>query len=403
MSNELEKIPTAEVAIVKRDNIQKIVYSAPDSYNINVTSTQNCMAACQALLDEINAHGMTDALDQKAAKYIDKTRRTVKEMNERRSPYTKLFDQIRSEFTKLENAIDPSKAGTVPYQLQQLRDAYARKKREEEETRRRAEEARRAAEAARNTYRAACDEDYQKSYNALVTDTINQLTELNSSVTLDSYKAVYDTLTGFSVELPAEWCPASSVRIPYNLSADEAKVIRGQSLNALLPRFAEQYKFEVEEYRNELLDKLPSKKAELERMAQASAAEAAQIKAEIAKREAEEAERKEKERREKEEADRVKAEMEKQNAEVQSLFNQVAPADYTPKTKVTKKLRITSPSAFLAIVSLWWQNEGCDLTVDELSKTFKKQITFCEKVANKDGVFITDTPGLEYVEDVKAR
>ena len=76
---------------------------------------------------------MTDELDKTAATYLERTRRTVKAMTELRSPVTKLFDQVRKEFTTLENDIDPTKAGTVPYQLQQLRNMYAAKKRAEEE------------------------------------------------------------------------------------------------------------------------------------------------------------------------------------------------------------------------------------------------------------------------------
>lgn len=48
-------------------------------------------------------------LDKEAALFIEKARKTVKKMNEKRSPVTKLFDDIRREFTVIENAIDPPK------------------------------------------------------------------------------------------------------------------------------------------------------------------------------------------------------------------------------------------------------------------------------------------------------
>lgn len=403
MSNESEIIPTAEVAVIKSENIASIVHTAPDSYRRNVQSTQNCVAACQALLDEINAVGMTDELDQKAAKYIERTRRTVKEMNERRSPYTKLFDMIRGEFTSLENSIDPSKADTIPNRLQRLRDGYAKKKREAEETRRRAEEARLAIEEARNSYRVACGEDCRRSFNRFITGAINRLSALYAGVTLDSYADVSAGIAGFPTELPAGWNPEISAPIPLNLTVDDAKEIATDELVSLMPRFAEQYKVEVGDYRAELLDKLPSKKVELERITRANAADAERIKADIARREAEEAARMENERRLKEESDKAKADIDRQNAEVQGLFARVAPAGYTPKAKVSQKLRVTSPSAFLSIVSLWWKNEGCNLSVEDLAKIFKKQIAYCEKLASKDGVFITDNPGLEYVEDVTAK
>ena len=88
-------------------------------------------------------------------------------MNERRSPVTKLFDQVRSEFTMLENTIDPTKKDTVPYRITQYRNTYAAKKREEEERRRQAELAAQELIKAKESYRAAVEEDYRRSFNNL--------------------------------------------------------------------------------------------------------------------------------------------------------------------------------------------------------------------------------------------
>ena len=226
---------------------------------------------------------------------------------------------------------------------------------------------------------------------------------MNSGVTLDSYKAVFDTVTGYQSTLPADWCPPSGVRQPYNITPEEAKAIRNEVFQKLLPSFEEQFVFEVDEYRREILDKLPSKKIELERMAEADAAEAARLKAEMAKREAEEAARKEQERQKAEAEAAQKAELDKSNAEMAGLFSMAkAEQVYTPKAKVSKKIKVNDPAAFLGIVSLWWQREGCTLSVDELAKIFKKQVTFCEKLATKEDIFV-ESVGLEYYDDVKAQ
>ncbi|MBO7234355.1 MAG: hypothetical protein J6V13_05165, partial [Paludibacteraceae bacterium] len=119
-----------ELVIVRQENIQTIVSATPQSYQDNKLSREKCIEAGQAILEAIQAQGgMTDELDQQAAQYIEKARKTVKKMNERRSPVTKLFDDIRKEFTVMENAIDPTKADTIPYKLQQFRNQYAAKKR----------------------------------------------------------------------------------------------------------------------------------------------------------------------------------------------------------------------------------------------------------------------------------
>lgn len=401
MSNQL--IPVSDAVIVRQENIATIVKAGPQSYQANALSCQRCAEAGQQLLDEIERNGMSDELDKRLAAYIEKTRKTVKAMNERRSPVTKLFDQVRSEFTVLENTIDPTKKDTVPFRIAQYRNAYAAKKREEEERRRQAELAAQEAIRAKEGYRAAVEEDYRRSFNNLVTTSINELTKLNTGVTLENYTTVFDTVTGYQSTLRADWCPPSAVRLPYNVSPEETKAIRNEVFCKLLPSFEEQFVFEVDEYRREILDKLPSKKIELERMAEADAAEAARLKAEMAKREAEEAARKEQERKKAEAEAQQKAELDKANAEMSGLFG-VAKAEqvYTPKSKVSKKIKVNDPGAFLNIVSMWWQREGCTLSVDELSKIFKKQLTFCEKLATKEDIFV-EAAGLEYYDDVKAQ
>lgn len=401
MSNQL--IPVSDAVIVRQENIATIVKAGPQSYQTNALSCQRCAEAGQQLLDEVERCGMSDELDKRLAAYIEKTRKTVKAMNERRSPVTKLFDQVRAEFTILENSIDPTKKDTVPFRIAQYRNAYAAKKREEAERRRQAELAAQELAKAKEGYRVAVEDDYRRSFNNLVTGSINELTKINSGVTLDSYKAVFDTVTGYQSTLPADWCPPSSVRQPYNITPDEAKAIRNEVFQSLLPKFEEQFVFEVDEYRREILDKLPSKKIELERMTEADAAEAARLKAEMAKREAEETALKEQERQKAEAEAKQKAEMDKSNAEMAGLFRMAQTEQvYQPNTKVSKKIKVNDPSAFLGIVSLWWQREGCNLSVDELAKIFKKQVTFCEKIATKEDILV-ENPGLEYYDDVKAQ
>lgn len=402
MSNETTT--TALAIASSADNVGLIVRNTPESYRKNQLSHDKCLAACEQLLADIRTHGMTDDLDQTAAKYLEKTRRTVKAMNELRAPVTKLFDQVRKEFTTLENDIDPAKSGTIPYQLQQLRNQYAAKKREQEEARRRAEEVRRQAEIARAQYRDNCTEDYRTQFNTLVVSRINQLTELNATVSLDTWQAVHDTISGYATELPADWCPPSTVRQPYNLSPDESRQIREEVMKSLIGSFTEQYRSEIGDYRQEILDRLPSRRLELQRASEADAAEAERMKADIARREAAEAARKEAQRiaREKEEA--KKTEVKKANTEAAGLFDltRAATPTYQPKTKVTKRINVTGHTGYMQVMAMWWAKEGSQLSKEELDKIFKKQISFCEKVANKDGELISDS-GIEYVDEVKAQ
>lgn len=395
-----------EITIIRPENMREIMQAAPQSYKLNRQSRDNCVNAGQNILNAIQQQGMDDELDKQAAAFIEKARRTVKVMNERRSPVTKLFDQVRAAYTAVENEIDPAKSGTIGYQLQQMRNQYAAKKRAEEEKRLREEMERRRAEEAARKFRTDVEDDLKQQFQRLVNDVINQITKADNGLTLENYDDTLARLKGMKdyvdKGLPFEWFENlhTFVRIPNGVNAAE---IEKETKEKLHKQFIEQYIAEVGDTLDYTLDRLPSKKANLEKMAKADAEEAARIKAEMEARQKAEAERMEKERAAREAEEKRKAEMERGAAEIKSLFDgQAAVAGYQPKTKVTKKINLLNPEGIMPILSLWWSKEGCTLTVEELAKMFKKQITFCEKLANKEDIFVKNE-SVEYVDEVKAK
>ena len=394
-----------QLAIIKQENIQTIVSAAPQAYTDNKLSCDNCNRAGQSILDAILAQGMTDELDQQASQYIEKVRRTLKKMNERRMPVTQLFDTIRKEFTAMENGIDPTKAGTIPYQLQQQRNQYAAKKRAEEEERLRKEYERQQAEQARARLKQEIEEDYKAQLQQLINKACNALAAIDNAVTLENYEESYTQIKDYSTQLPADFLYNlhTLIRIPAGITVDELSKVEIETKERLTKQFNEQYDFEVDSTKQYIINRLPSKKANLQRMAQASAEEAARIEAEMEARQRKEAEAQEAERRRKEEEEKQQAELARQQTELQSLFGQqaIVSSGYQPKIKVAQKINLLNPEGIMPIISMWWAKEGCRLSVDELAKMFKKQITFCEKLA-KEGTFIEDE-NVEYVEDVKAK
>lgn len=397
-----------ELTIIKSENIQTIVKETPQNHQLNVQSRDKCVSFGQRLLAQIQQHGMTDELDQQAANYIDAARKTVKKMNERRAPLTKLFDQIRTEFTGLENEIDPTKAGTLPNQLQQLRNQYAARKREEEERRRREEMARQQHEAALAQYRNDLENDWRSQLADAIQYQCNDMNRLFASVNLDNYEIVKEQFRTWKVEMPAF---ASNVMPPYIINNDEASAIYCEVWNNIEKGMREQYTAELTKYRDSFIDRMPSKKQELERAAQASAEEAERIRREMEERDRAEAARQEADRKAQEQRDREAAEMRKKQAEMGSLFDQQATATmqpvvegYKPKTSVKQKLVPLAPEAFAEIFNFWWVNEGQHLSIEDLTKLFKKQITYCEKRANdKTNPVTIKSELIRYEDDVRAK
>ncbi len=388
--------------------MSSIAKLGPESFKRNSLGHERCIAFGNMLLDRIKREGMSDQLDKEVAAYIEKAKTTVREMNGRRAPITQLFDQIRKVYTSLENDVDPTKKGTVPAQLQAIRDAYAAKKREAAEAARRAEAARVAHENATTKYRADVNEDFKAQLNRFIISQINALLDLDRRLNVENYDIIEDGLRNYPVNLPENWAVTaqSSVPLPYELTPQECTDIQRAVLLTALPKFKEQFQFELTSNRDDLLDRLPSKFKELQKIADADAERAAKLKAEMEERERAEAARKEQERQRREAEAKAAAELQTQKSEMDGLFGaaMVAQAEYQPKTSVKKRLVIKTPDAFMNIVGLWWSQEGCTLSIDELSKIFKKQITYCEKLANdKDNPIMIDSDNVDYVDEVKAR
>lgn len=398
--------------ILHEDNIREIISNAPNAHAANIQSHDRCLAAAQSLLDRIQATGMTDELDQEAASFLTKTKATVKKMNEQRSHVTKLFDTIRGEFTRLESELD-DKGQTLPAQIKAHRDAYARKKHEEAERRRREEQQRQALQMAKETYTAEVEAECREELARLISTRYNELTQSLSACTtahdLDILeRSIRDS--GYLTTLVPDYFTRMSSRVSvpaaFYGTPSLAPSIRQQVLAAIEPQLIEQYTFEMQSNVQSILDLIPSKRAELQRMATLDAEAKAKAEEQMRQREAEMACQCEEQQRKAAEAERVKAETAKRQAQLGRLFDQVAAATHTyqPKTSIKKRIVIDNPQGFLAVLNMWWMGEGCTLTVEELTKKFKTMLTYCEKMANDktDPQFI-DNPYVRYEDEVKAK
>ena len=400
--------PTGEIAIFEPQNVATIAQAAPQAFKENSISHDRCLQFGQELLNRVNAEGMSDALDQEIATFIERAKKTLKKMNGKRSAVTQLFDNIRSVYTKLENEVDPAKKGTVAAQLQEHRNKYAAKKREEYEAEQRRKQLEQAKAMAKNKYAADVEDDLLRQFNLLVASTYNHLVKLDMSLTLENYDIVYDEVKNTSDQLSQDWFNAlrPEVIMPSLLSPEEARTIAAEVKQKMRQRFKEQFTFETSANRDDILDRLPSKRKELERIAKASKEEAERIKKQMEERERKEAEQREKERAEREAKEKAAAELAAKKQEMDSLFGsaQAQAVEYQPKASVKKRINVLNPDGFMQVVGMWWAQHGCTLSVAELEKEFKKQLTFCNKLANdKDHPVFIQSEHIEYVDDVRAK
>lgn len=396
-----------ENQLIRQNEIGEISQIALDAIAKNQNSSKSCIDYGNRLL-AIAEQGMNDDVDKSLENYIDKTRKTVALMNDRRKPVTQLFDRIRSGFTQLETAIDPKVAGTPANKAQKLRDQYARKKYEEEERRRR--EAERIAQVERDkaSYLEACEKEIYRFFNQRTNQDINRLISLNSSLTYSNFDEVSAQIDSFDCKFPVKDISGYTfgVMLPSSLSMEEVKAIQKKALDKGFA-LSEQYEFDVQSQKDSIMQLLPSKYNELqaiERQKKVDAQVAAVREAEMKRKEKEEQERKEKERKAEEERKKQEEELKKSQESVESLFATASSTVSVPqkKVKVKKMIRVRNPKGYADLFNYWWIGEGQYLTKEELEKVFKKQISFAEKAANQNNDFIK-SDNLEYVDEIKAK
>lgn len=398
--------------LVKVEEFNNIMRSAPVVLQRNQTSVSACNQAGQALLDTIEAAGgiNTDELDTAVAEYLAKTKITVDNMNKRRKALTQLLSNVSKSFTTLEAAIDVKSSVTIPYRLQQARNKYAAKKLEEQ--RRREEEARRAqmVENEKAQYRSDISLLLERAYGDYVSRHISYLNGVMNRATLSTYdesvRLIKEASTDFS------WSDfvkgVNDTFTTCHITAETRKSIKNEVASQKKVEFARRYAFEMDELRQSLIDRLPSLRKQLEEqeaLRRTNEAEAKRMEEERQRKAREEAARLEEARKRQEEEARAKAEADKAAAEVQAAFdfgaaNAVSPA--TQKVKVKKKIKITNPQGFMQVYQMWFTREGINMSMEDLEKAHKKMITFCEKIANKDGETI-QSGFVKYVDDVTAK
>ena len=394
-------------ALVRQENIQAIVQSAPKAYETGKISHDKCLEFGNALLKKIEENGgLNDELDAQVADYLVRVGTTLKKINDTRTPVTRLFDDIKKVFTALENDIDKTKTGTLPFRLQALRNAFAKQKFEAAERLRKEEEERQRIIAVKNNYIQSVKDDYRRLVSEAINSSCKTLMELDNNVTLENYQRTYADIDDFQTELPLEWYKnlKHTISIPnIPISIDELKQIEINVKNELHKEFSEQYLYEIESTKVYVLERLPSKKMNLEKIAKSSPEEAVLIKEAMETNNVKEAAKMEDERKARELEQQQKAEAAQQMNEINSLFAMAEAAQPVAKTsvKVSKKIKIVNANGIVPIINMWFTREGVNLELEELCKIFKKQITFCEKLAKED-VFIEDK-NIIYVDDVKAK
>jgi len=398
-------------AVFNPEQMVEIFKGAPEALQLNSGSSSRALEAAKNLVNEITSNGMSDEYDEKCNEFLVKLKKTNEVLTNRRKPFTQMMDEVKKRFTSLEAAIDQKSDAYGA--IQKLRDEWARKKallRQEEER------------------KAKLELEKEKERASIGTEFVTNA-EKQFIIFVGKCKTTmsgnFDKITLENMDRGRAWLESCYPELAYTdytqlltfqpfvtyLTDTDIHALREQSLKGLFENLKESFTTHIEAHRRELLDKLPSKRLELEAIAKAKRdgdeAEALRIKLQQEQRE--EHERK-KELLKQEEELRNKVE-EGESNKVAAVTNAVF--DMAPETtliqETSAKVResvtivVLKPSGYMQLLAYYFEKKGGSESIADLEKrTFKQVKTFCEKAANDDDKNRIISPFLEYQETFKA-
>lgn len=451
-----------QVAII--NNSIELFRSAPEILKANQERSRKAISVGNSILaqwheawaieDEEEKLQALAAVDERSNKYLVNCSTALKEEKEARAAITQMMDAFKKMFTEAESDLDRTKAGTVTNKVQNNRDTYVSEVANIQERKRK--EAERIAAKAKEAVQIKHDLeiDLRNQYSAYLLRKKTAVTNAFNAITLDDFNEKAAGLKGYEPKF------AFIIEGPYTSSCylhtnEELAAFATEVKEAVIPELQANYTAEMNLLKDELVDKLPSKLAELKEqkrladeaeaerkrqqeeedrrqaaIAKANAAEKARLEEEARiqrekdqqrmeqlRREQEKAMEEQRQReaeenarlaREAEEAKRqaeLEAEAKKQAEQTMVMFEQEAmTAEVTPAPEARQGYEITvlHQAGYVQIFTLWFEKEGKNLPVDKLGNTKLDQMkAWAEKHAHKTGEKI-ESKFLRYDESYKA-
>jgi len=414
MSENTPTVPvhTTEVAPYDINEFKSVITAAPTILDENEQSLVNATNAANALLESYEKQGqMNDVLDEQMADTIDRIGKTMKSMNEKRKPFTQLVGQFTKMFTSKENEIK-----AVADKLQVVRNKYATFKAEEANRKQREAEMKLAVENERIEARRVITTQYKQAFEDYLLTVSMWLSEQFEATTLENYEKTLEKLQTTKFELKEEkfngFITRENIKFDYNFKCEENK--ESDFVTPLLTELSEKNFAEFStRFANDmtvksktLIDKMPSKKQELEAIAKASAEEKDRLEKEAKDRKERadaDAKAKSEESKKKAETDANMTATQEKTEAIVDVSAEVMADDTSNTVKESYKINVRNKVGYMLIFQKWFEDEAKGLTDEKIEKmTIARMIAHCEKDAIKNGVII-NSEHLEYVPTYKAK
>lgn len=385
------------------NNLPVVLSSAPEILMQNQTSKSKAKEVYSNLESLITENGMSDFYDSELAKFIDRGKKTVTSMNERRKGVTQMIDLIKKEFTSLESELK----GVIE-SAQGKRNAYATEKMKIKQEEDRQAQLKLAKEKEVIDFRKMCEISISRFFSDCSSEIKMKFLEHFNSLTLENVdKAGFDSTTSnFDSYFPNGVqliLPIGEEESYHCLTIEEKQSIKEEYLNSDLSYLKAQFKTEIQSQLRELADKIPSKKAELQMLSQADAQESERLLKEKADREKAESERIRLEEEKKKADAEAQATVKASGEQAAALVDAQVSVTESPKVAESYEIQVTNVAGYLMLTQFWFEKEGKDLSQDKFEKfTFARIKAFCENYAKKNDEFIKN-PAIIYEPKYKAK
>lgn len=393
--------------MIKFEEVSSTLMTAGDVLEKNRNLFEKAEGKAKSLLDTIDAEGMSDEIDVEINDWQVKARQALDINNKRRTPITQLLSKISSEFTSLENPLNPQKGDSYFSKLQLHRNKFAAEK----ERQRKAKEAeilrKQNADKERGDLKVEAESQIRTQYNKKLFSFKGYISKLLNDITLENFDESRTKIEGVKIDYPRDKFNDLTVALfAQFVQGDEVEQIITAARASLYDELSANFRENMEVDKQQAIDQLPSKKKELERIAKAGAEEAERLRQEAEKRKKIEEQRLKLEQEEKEKHDAAKLDSDKTMNQAQNLFDtahQFAEiASTVSKVKTSYVIEVKDAAGWGAIFLFFFEKVGIKLDVETFGKKsmnqMKKEV---EKIANTTSEKV-DHPSVKYVEDVKA-
>ena len=388
---------------MENTELQLVVSSAQGTVEQNRLSLENANKAADKLIalieeTEIQDNPLVRNLDEQCKFFLAKASKTAQTMSERRKPITQAFDQIRKYFTEMENSL---KSGEKIKRITDFRNDFARFLATEEA--KAAEEKARQANIAQEKIDLAAwiKKQYADDLVNSLETAYNKLDALFNSMELSNTELIKEQIRTFDTQKGLFAIILTDYPLKYITLGDGYEILNG-IVPTMTVKNEDEYKKSVLEKIQYYLDRIPSKKEELLKIAQADKEEKERLRRESEERARAEAEKRKQELLNYSQSSQEKIESATTEATLQNLFD----ADYSvpsANVKKTLKIEVLNPAGYGQIFMFWFEREGKNLSNEKIEKmTVARMKKFCEDAANKNGEII-DSNTIKYIEVVTAK